>query len=63
MAGLNVLVFIFITYLAHREKLQEKRNNQLESVLVTTESTDSVDAKKQVVIKDEEKDVTHVAKE
>ena len=32
VAGLNVIVFSAIAYLAHREKLQKKRNNQLANV-------------------------------
>ncbi|EHK97819.1 putative Pantothenate transporter liz1 [Glarea lozoyensis 74030] len=57
VAGLNVLVFSLITYLAHREKLQKKRNGQLaptNGVLDSeTQSTDG-DEKKAVVVGDKE---------
>jgi ACS family pantothenate transporter-like MFS transporter len=63
VAGLNVLVFSLITYLAHREKLQKKRNGQLapaNGVLDSeTQSTDG-DEKKAVVVAD--KEITPVEK-
>jgi len=42
VAGLNVIVFVLITYLAHREKLQKKRNGELHPDSVTSESPEPV---------------------
>jgi ACS family pantothenate transporter-like MFS transporter len=46
VAGLNVIVFIIITVLAHREKIQKKRAGQVEPVLSSSDSpTPSIGAK------------------
>ena len=44
VAGFNVIVFSTIAILAHREKLQKKRNNQL--AVDSSESVLQVDEKK-----------------
>jgi ACS family pantothenate transporter-like MFS transporter len=38
VAGLNVIVFIVIAVLAHREKLQKKRNGELNVESVSSDS-------------------------
>ncbi|KAG0652965.1 Pantothenate transporter liz1 [Hyphodiscus hymeniophilus] len=57
VAGLNVIVFIIITVLAHREKLQKKRNHGLDPAPVSLHSsTPSIDdgTEKKLPLKDEE---------
>lgn len=58
VAGLNVIVFILITVLAHREKIQKKRDGQLEPAFVTSDlSTPSISdgIEKKLPLVDEEK--------
>jgi ACS family pantothenate transporter-like MFS transporter len=38
VAGLNVIVFIIIAVLAHREKIQKKRNGELNAASVSLDS-------------------------
>lgn len=47
VGGFNVIVFSTIAFLAHREKVQKKRNNQLAVVVDSSESVlpASADAK------------------
>ena len=57
VAGLNVIVFTVITVLAHREKLQKKRNHELNPTARLTESSSpSVNGEneKRVSLADEE---------
>lgn len=39
VAGLNVIVFTIITILAHREKIQKRRNGQLEPASASLDSS------------------------
>jgi ACS family pantothenate transporter-like MFS transporter len=59
VAGINVIVFMAITALAHREKLQKKRNGGLAPASVTSEPTTPVNEndEKKLPLGDEE-DIT-----
>lgn len=39
VAGINVIVFTVITLLAHREKIQKKRNGELRPASITSNSS------------------------
>jgi ACS family pantothenate transporter-like MFS transporter len=64
VAGINVLIFTLITYLAHREKLQKKRNGGLAPASVSSDVIPGVEDtnEKRVTLGDEE-DVTFARKE
>src|SRR6188768_3928341 len=57
VAGLNVIVFTLIAVLAHREKMQKKRNGELRATVSPSDSVvGSVDdnGEKRISIRDEE---------
>ena len=64
VAGLTVIVFILITVLDHREKIQKKRAGELNPAFASSETSAIVDdgSKKKVPLVDEE-DVTPAVKD
>jgi len=63
VAGFNVIVFTAIAILAHREKLQKKRNGELKAAAPSDSSTASIEVsdEKRVSLRDEE-DIVPVPK-
>jgi len=63
VAGINVLVFILITYLAHKEKLQKKRNGGLAPASIGSDSPPPVEVDEKRLPVGDEEDVTFARKE
>jgi len=64
VAGINVLIFMLITYLAHKEKVQKKRNGGLAPASIASDSSPPAEEvnEKRLPVGDEE-DVTFARKE
>ena len=56
VAGINVLIFTLITWLAHKEKLQKKRNGGLAPASIASDSSPATEEgnEKRLQIRDEE---------
>jgi len=64
VAGFNVIVFTIITLLAHREKLQKKRDGQLKPASASLDSnTPSIDGNEKKLSLGDEEDIAPVRKE